>query len=431
MWFETNNDFPDPYSGTATMRVYAPAILGALCLSLLASSTAAAQVPEDDLFRPLDVFHLEHASDPRISPDGKHIVYVRNFMDIMKDRRRSNLWIVNSDGTEHRPLTSGKQNDSSPRWSPHGRRLLYVSTAGGTPQIHCRWMDTGQTANLTNVPFAPVNAAWSPDGTRIAFAMAVPEPAKPFVEAPAKPEGAEWSDPPKVIQKLLYRADGEGYLKDAHTQLFLLSADGGSPRQLTTGPYDHAGPVWTPDGKYLLFSANRRPDGEYEPLNSEIYELALADLQIRMLTSRKGPDLQPAISADGKHIAYIGFNDEHKGYQSNHLYLMNRDGTGNKVLADKLDRDIYAPVWSKDGRGVYFQYEDAGTTRIGFVSLDGKTDALASDLGGEDFGRPYAGGSFTVADDDTLTFTTTRPEKPAEVGMRLRASTATCRLNAP
>jgi acylaminoacyl-peptidase len=245
---------------------------------------------------------------------------------------------------------------------------------------------------------------------------------------PAKPEGAEWSDSPKVIQKLLYRFDGAGYLKDEHTQLFLMSAEGGAPRQLTKEPYDHGAAVWTPDGKALLFSANRRPDGEYDPLNSEIYELTLADRKIKALTSRKGPDLQPAISADGKLIAYIGFDDEHKGYQAHRLHVMNYDGTGNKILAAKLDRDLAAPVWSKDGSGVYFQYEDHGTTRIGFASLDGKTEALASDLGGEDFGRPYSGGSFTVADDGTLAFTLTRPEHPADVGVRSRSSAGTRRL---
>ena len=114
------------------MKTYCLGNLGTLCLFLLASSTAAAEPPEDEIFRPLDVFQLEHASDPRISPDGKRIVYVRNSMDIMKDRRRSNLWIINSDGTENRPLTSGKQNDSSPRWSPDGKRLLYVSASGDT-----------------------------------------------------------------------------------------------------------------------------------------------------------------------------------------------------------------------------------------------------------------------------------------------------------
>ena len=138
--------------------------------------------------------------------------------------------------------------------------------------------------------------------------------------------------------------------------------------------------------------------------------------------------MQPAISPDGKQIAYIGFDDEHKGYQAHRLHVMNRDGTGSKILAAKLDRDLFAPVWSKDGSGVYFKYEDHGTTRIGFASLDGKTEALATDLGGEDFGRPYSGGSFTVADDGTLAFTMTRPEYPAEVAVRSRSSTAQQRL---
>jgi len=144
------------------LRICALFIFGTLCLSLLASSGVAAEEPDDDRFQPLDVFQLEHASDPRISPDGKRVVYVRNFMDIMKDRRCSNLWIINSDGTEHRPLTSGKHNDSSPRWSPDGKRLLYVSTSGGTLQLYCRWMDTGQTVKLTDVTSAPTGAAWSP-----------------------------------------------------------------------------------------------------------------------------------------------------------------------------------------------------------------------------------------------------------------------------
>jgi dipeptidyl aminopeptidase/acylaminoacyl peptidase len=410
------------------LRTCALIIHGTLCLSLLASSSVAAEEPDDDHFHPLDVFQVEHASDPRISPDGKRVVYVRNFMDIMKDRRCSNLWIINSDGTEHRPLTSGKYNDSSPRWSPDGMRLLYVSTSGGTPQLYCRWMDTGQTVKLTDVTSAPTGAAWSPDGAHIAFAMMVKEPAKPFAPMPEKPEGAEWADPPKVFRKLLYRADGAGYLKDEHRQLFLLPAEGGTPRRLTPGAYDHAAPVWTPDGKALLFSANRRPDGEYDPLNSEIYELTLADRQIKALTNRQGPDLQPAISADGKQIAYTGFDDEHKGYQAHHLYVMNRDGTGSRGLADKLDRDIAAPSWSKDGGGVYFQYADRGTTLIGFASIDGKTDATATDLGGEDFGRPYSGGSFTVDDVGTTAFTMTRPEYPADVGVRSRSSATTHRL---
>src|SRR6476660_6352854 len=100
-------------------------------------------------FRPIDMFDLETATDPQISPDGAKVVFVRNFNDIMKDRKRSNLWIINSEGSDLRPLTSGNENDNSPRWSPDGKRLLYVSTGDGSAQIYVRWMDSGQIAQVT------------------------------------------------------------------------------------------------------------------------------------------------------------------------------------------------------------------------------------------------------------------------------------------
>ena len=106
-------------------------------------------------FQALDVFDLELAADPQISPDGTSIVYVRTFFDIMTDRRRSNLWMVRFDGSRHRPLTTGNENDSSPRWSPDGKRLVYVSTSDGSTQLYLRWMDSQQTAKLTHLTHAP------------------------------------------------------------------------------------------------------------------------------------------------------------------------------------------------------------------------------------------------------------------------------------
>ena len=111
----------------------------------------------------MDEFQLQLPTDPQISPDGKNIVYVRRFADPMTDRRYSNLWLVNSDGTNHRPLTSGNHNDASPRWSPDGTRLAYLSDTDGKQQLYIRWMDTGQTARITNLDQSPESIAWSPD----------------------------------------------------------------------------------------------------------------------------------------------------------------------------------------------------------------------------------------------------------------------------
>ncbi len=124
--------------------------LAALTLPCAPGVSVGSPDEELDVLTPLDVFQLEYASDPRISPEGLRVVYVRNFMDVMQDRRRSNLWIVDFDGLRHRPLTTGETNDGSPRWSPDGLQMAYVSARSGSAQNHVRWMDTAQTSQITH-----------------------------------------------------------------------------------------------------------------------------------------------------------------------------------------------------------------------------------------------------------------------------------------
>jgi acylaminoacyl-peptidase len=367
----------------------------------------------------MDVFDLEAASDPQISPDGSRVVYVRSFMDVMKDRRRSNLWIVGEDGTRHRPLTSGARRDSSPRWSPQGDRIAFVSASEGSPQIHVRYVDTGETAVISRLADGPRGLAWSPDGRYLAFFMHVPDRPKPLVEPPVKPEGAEWAPSPRVVDRLVYRADGEGYLRDGHAQLFVLPADGGTPRQLTEGPYDHGGRIaWSPDGAHVLVSANRRPDGEYDPRDTEVYEVAVANGAVRALTQRRGPDGSPAVSPDGRQVAYVGFDDAYQFYQVARLYVMGRDGSGARCLTEALDRDVESPTWTSDGRGILVQYDDQGTTKVALASPDGRTTTLAEGLAGADLDRPYSGGSFSVSPNGRVAFAQGSVDRPPDVAVR-------------
>jgi acylaminoacyl-peptidase len=393
--------------------------LAAALLLLPPLPRARADGAPADRLRPIDVFQLEYASDPQISPDGTKVVYVRNFMDVMKDRKRSNLWIINTDGSDHRPLTTGKNNDHSPRWSADGKRLAYIADDGASHKLCVRWLDTAQMAILVDAVVPLGNPSWSPDGKRIAFNQFVPERVKPFVEMPPKPEGAEWAEPFKVIRAVHYRQDGEGYRKGGYHQLFVIPADGGAPRQLTDGPYDQRSPpVWTPDGEAILFAANRHPEGDLDPLNTEVYELILANRSVKALTDRKGPDEEPALAPQGNTIAYVGFDDERKGYQERRLSIISRDGAQKPWrIARTIDREMHHPVWDKEGTGVFFQYDDRGTTRIAFAPILGEVQEIAADVGGVTLGRPYASGSFSVGGEDVVAFTQTRPDRPADVAV--------------
>jgi dipeptidyl aminopeptidase/acylaminoacyl peptidase len=387
-----------------------------LTITLLSMATIA--VADASVFKNTDIFELEVATDPQISPDGSRIAYVRRSMDIMTDRPVSNIWIIDTDGENHRPLLSGTRDFSSPRWSPGGDRLAYVSKVNGRGvQIHVRWMDTGQTAVLSNVRQTPASLSWSPDGTQIAFEMFVQGEKPALVAPPAMPDGADWAPPVTVIERMTYRSDGEGYLDTGFTQLFLISAEGGTPRQLTRGDYHHKGPLaWASDGKSILFSANRQVDWEYDPLEAELWAVSLLNLELQQLTDRDGPDYSPAVSPDGSKIAYLGFDDQHMGYHNANVYVMDADDGSVRSLTEKFDRSIDVVRWAGNSRDLYVEYDDHGRRHIASLSMGGKISSLVDDVGGVTVGRPYTSGGFSVAANGAYAYPAGRPDRPADVG---------------
>jgi dipeptidyl aminopeptidase/acylaminoacyl peptidase len=383
-----------------------------------AAGSVARAAEAKPAFGPMDVFGLEWASDPEISPDGTRIAYVRRSFDLKSDTRRGAIWLIDRDGSNHRPLAGSSANQSSPRWSPDGARLAFVAADADGAQIHMHWFKEGVTARVTNLLDAPARLAWSPDGRQLAFIMRVPAKQKPLdVKLAEAPKDAKWAEPLVAINRMVYRADGEGFLPDAFGQAFVVPADGGAPRQLTDGAFDHDDIAWSADGSEVLVSANRHENADLEPNDSEVYAIDVATGAIRALTKRFGPDAQPAASPDGKYVAYVGYDDAYQGYQRTRLYLMRRDGGEVRELAADLDRDVQQPTWSRDSRRIYFSYDDQGTTRIAEVDLGGRVTTLVDDLGGEAWSRPYPGGSFSVARDGTIAYSANDPREPAAVGL--------------
>jgi dipeptidyl aminopeptidase/acylaminoacyl peptidase len=394
--------------------------LALLCAATVISTPVLAK-PADGpstIFTGRDLFDLSAASDPQISPDGRTVAYVRRSADIMTDKARSSIWLVNVATGEQRPLAAGTGDHFNPRWSPDGRRLAYASTAeGGTPQLFVRWMDTGQTVRVTGLPDSPQALAWSPDGRRLAYLMNVPDEGPKLGSAPAKPEGATWAKPLEILDKVTYRADGAGYIKPGFDKIFIVDADGGAPSQQTFGAYHDGAPEWTPDSRAILFSAVRKDDWEMTPLDSEIYRLDLGSGAITALTSRSGPDAAPEVSPDGRTIAYLGFDDHKKGFEQNNIYVMSIDGGAPRQIAPHLDRNIQQIVWAADGRSLYAAYEEAGSVTVSRIGLDGSVRPIAHDLAASGYDRPYAGGDFSVSKSGAVAYNVSPYDRPTDLAI--------------
>ncbi|MEO1336790.1 MAG: S9 family peptidase, partial [Myxococcota bacterium] len=226
--------------------------------------------------------------------------------------------------------------------------------------------------------------------------------------------------------------EGRGFHEPGFDHLFVVPADGGTARQLTQGSFHHNGrPAWTPDGRTLLVSANRRPDWAFHPLDTDLWMVDVASGRMSVLASRYGPDNAPAVSPDGRTVAVVGYEDKRLGFQPAQLRLIDIATGRSTPLAHDLDRRIRQFAWAPNGRGLYAMYDDQGNTKLIFLKRDGQRVELAANIGGTTIGRPYASGSFSIARSGKFAFTTTRPAFPADiaVGQRGRPSRRLTHLN--
>lgn len=366
----------------------------------------------------LDVFDLQYVADPQISPDGETIIYVRHQFDIMTDRRYTNLWQISFNGENHQALTSGKSSYGTPAWSPDGSKIAYTSSEEGSNQIYIRWMDSGETSSITNLTNSPGSVQWSPDGDKLLFTMNIDADKPSIASYPGAPEGADWAPGAKVIEHVQYRSDGTlGFIDEAYRHIFVVSADGGAPRQLTEGDFNHSSPTWTPEGNSILFTADYSGNEALDRTMAQIFEMDIETGEKTQLTDKRGPHNSPIISPDGDYIAFTGFEDEFIGYQLDQLYLMNRDGTDQRVISDDIDRDISSIQWANNSQSIFFLFDDEGISKVGNMQLTGDYVTVASDLGSSSIGRPYGGGSYSVAENGRFAIPHGSTDRPAELAV--------------
>ncbi len=321
-------------------------------------------------------FEWETAGNPRISPDGSQIIYTRGWIDKVNDRRRSSIWIMNADGSKNRYLTDG----SSPQWSLDGTRIAF--TRRGEPrgtQIFVRWMDAeGATTQITHLDRSPGGLTWSPDGKSLSFSMLVPKPNRWNIKMPKRPRGAKWVETPRIIQRSTYRRDRVGFLEEGYRHIFVVSAEGGTPRQITSGDFNHGGGFrgggisFTPDGKEIFFSGMRSDDWEYRWRESHIYAVNIATKNVRQVTDIKGPFGGPVVSPDGRWVAFTGNRWVRQTYFERRVWIAGVDGSTPRELTAELDRSPSGLRWAADSSGLYFTANDKGARNLHFVSRSGQ-----------------------------------------------------------
>jgi dipeptidyl aminopeptidase/acylaminoacyl peptidase len=342
---------------------------------------------------------LESVSNPVISPDGRRVVYNRTFIDKMTDSRKTALWIVNADGTQNRTLTQGRDAV----WSPSGDRIAFTGCGtmdaqptaladcpdGAHRQIWVRIMEgDGQGTNIqvTRTDEDASNPAWSPDGTTIAFSMFEPSDGPDWqVDLPGKPEGAEWTDDPTIVDQAWYRRDRRGFFRPGHTHLWVVPADGGTPRKLTPDLYDkedlYGGgeeAQWSPDGEWIYFDGLADPRADlmwttngYGRMETEIWRVRVASGTAEQITDHAGADRSPVVSPDGRHVAWISIDATERQWAVDDVVVAQADGSSPRNLTADSELEPNAIQWAPDGSGLYMESEWHGDRDLWFVPLDG------------------------------------------------------------
>ncbi|SDF06128.1 Dipeptidyl aminopeptidase/acylaminoacyl peptidase [Mucilaginibacter pineti] len=337
------------------------ALLSVISLSFILSVSAQDKKP----LKPADIYRIPTLSDPQISPDGKWVAYTLAETDTAKDKRISHLWMQSWDGKETLELTHGAESASSPRWSPDGKYLAFLSSRDSKNGSQIWMIDRrgGEANKLTDIKGDLSDFSWSPDSKRLV--MVIGDPENGGKEEPKTPK-------PIVIDRYHFKQDNEGYLQHQHQHLYLLDVNSKKLDTLTKGDKDEESPAWSPDGKTIAFVSNRTTDPDRNQ-NTDIFTIdARPNASILQITSWKGRDFNPQWSPDSKTIAYLRTTSDadYMMYDQNILCTTDIVGSNTKMHTQLLDRPVTNQVWAKDGKSISFLVTDDRQRYLASITLN-------------------------------------------------------------